>query len=204
MGGHAGAMTGDGMAKIGPNAVTQLIAALDESGLGQIAEPLFKTAGVFDWLEHPPEIMIDEIGVGRLHRTLRSSLPPDRAEDLMRGAGRRTADYLLRVRIPKPAQMVLKALPPLWSARLLVRAITSHAWTFAGSGRFSARAGNPTVFELVGNPLCAGETYAAPACAWHAAVFERLFQVLVSANCRAIETECEARGDPRCRFELRW
>jgi divinyl protochlorophyllide a 8-vinyl-reductase len=43
-----------------------------------------------------------------------------------------------------------------------------------------------------------------PVCAWHAAVFRRLFQVLVSPAATAIETSCEASGDDRCRFVLAW
>jgi len=36
------------------------------------------------------------------------------------------------------------------------------------------------------------------------ATFDRLFQVLVHRAVQVVETQCEARGDPLCRFELRW
>ena len=61
----------------------------------------------------------------------------------VRGASRakpapRTGDYLLAHRIPKPVQALLKRLPAPLAARVLLAAITRHAWTFAGSGRFEA------------------------------------------------------------------
>jgi divinyl protochlorophyllide a 8-vinyl-reductase len=120
----------------------------------------------------------------------------------MREAGRLTAGYLLANRIPGPVQMVMKLLPAPLAARMLVSAIRSHAWTFAGSGRFSARNGRSTVFEIRDNPLCRGEWAPGPVCAWHTAVFQRLFEVLVSPNSRAVETHCEANGDPCCRFVI--
>jgi divinyl protochlorophyllide a 8-vinyl-reductase len=123
---------------------------------------------------------------------------------VLRDAGRRTADYLLANRIPKPVQAVLKLLPPRMAAMILVSAIRRNAWTFAGSGVFGAHSGAPTIFEIRGNPLCAGETSPAPVCAWHAAVFERLFQKLVSRRARVTETECEASGADCCRFVVDW
>jgi divinyl protochlorophyllide a 8-vinyl-reductase len=119
-------------------------------------------------------------------------------------AGLRTADYLLAHRIPKPVQALLKRLPATWAARLLLSAIRRHAWTFAGSGVFTARAGRPTVLTLRSNPLCKGVASAVPACDFYAATFERLFRTLVHRDARAVEVACEACGDAECRFELRW
>lgn len=186
---------------IGPNAVIQLAAALDAAAID--SQPIFAAAGVADWLDHLPEHMTDEIPVARLHQQLRRSLPPAQSVAVLQDAGRRTADYLLANRIPKPVQAVLKRLPARLAAWVLVKAIGANAWTFAGSGRFTARAGDPTVFEIADNPLCRGEHAAEPVCAWHAAVFERLFQALVSPHSRAIETSCGATGAATCRFEVR-
>jgi divinyl protochlorophyllide a 8-vinyl-reductase len=193
-----------GTGVIGPNSVLQLIEALKVAGLGDFSAQVFERAGVSDWLANPPQSMVDERPVGRLHQAVRAMASPEQGTALMAEAGRLTADYILANRIPKPAQVVLKLLPPRLAAALLVKAISAHSWTFAGTGLFSARAGLPTVVMLVGNPLCAGERAPAPVCAWHAAVFQRLFQVLVSPNARAVETECEAAGGACCRFELDW
>jgi divinyl protochlorophyllide a 8-vinyl-reductase len=200
---RSGQAAGSG-AVIGPNAVLQLVTALAHAGLGATTQAIFAMAGASLWLEIPPATMIDELRVGRLHRAVRAALPSDRATEIMVDAGRLTAEYLLANRIPKPVQIILKLLPSRLAARILVKAITAHAWTFAGSGRFSAKAGLPTIFELRGNPLCAGEHSDEMVCAWHAAVFQRLFEALVSPNARVVETACEARGDDRCAFELWW
>jgi divinyl protochlorophyllide a 8-vinyl-reductase len=193
-----------GTGVIGPNSVLQLIEALRLAGLGAFSNQVFERAGVADWLTDPPQAMVDERPVGRLHQAVRAMASPEQGKMLMAEAGRLTADYILANRIPKAAQVVLKLLPPKPAAALLVKAISAHSWTFAGTGKFSAQAGLPTVFTLVGNPLCAGEKASTPVCDWHAAVFQRLFQVLVSPKARVVETECEAAGGTCCRFEVDW
>jgi divinyl protochlorophyllide a 8-vinyl-reductase len=193
-----------GSARIGPNAVLQLTEALTRARLDGLAVQAFTLAGVTDWLAVPPSAMVDERPVARLHQALRKLAAPEQAERVLTEAGRLTADYILTHRIPRAAQALLKRAPAWLAARLLVPAIEAHAWTFAGSGRFTGRAGPPTVFELTGNPFCASEQSPIPVCAWHEAVFQRLFQVLVSPRSLAVETGCTACGDPCCRFVLDW
>jgi divinyl protochlorophyllide a 8-vinyl-reductase len=147
----------------------------------------------------PDHGLMPEGPAARLHQAVRRHLP-DTAPAIAAAAGRRTADYILANRIPKPAQGLLRLLPPMLSGPLLSRAIAQNAWTFAGSGRFH-QAGRLR-FEIAANPLVAGERADQPLCAWHAAVFERLFRVLVDDRLRATETGCCACGDPACRFEL--
>jgi divinyl protochlorophyllide a 8-vinyl-reductase len=190
----------DAIAKIGPNAVIQLVAALRASQLAGAAPAIFRDAGVGDWLAVPPAAMVDERRVARLHQCVRASLPAAQAAGVLADAGRMTADYLLANRIPRVAHATFRILPAPLSASLLVAAVRRNAWTFAGSGQLYARAGAPTVFELAGNPLCAGETAPAPVCVWHAAVFQRLFEVLVDSSSQVIETHCRAAGNDRCRF----
>jgi divinyl protochlorophyllide a 8-vinyl-reductase len=189
-------------ARIGPNAVIQLAAALRAAGQDALAAHVFTACGVPEWRDHPPGDMVDERRVARLHQAVRATVPD--APAILSDAGRRTADYLLANRIPKPAQALLKILPARPAAAILVAAIRRNAWTFAGSATFAAHTANPTVFEITRNPICAGEHAAAPVCDWHAAVFERLFQALVSRKARAVETLCEADGGACCRFEVGW
>lgn len=192
------------LGRIGPNAITR-VAEVMPGLVGEAAtRAVFARAGLSKHLITPPEGMVLEADVARLHQALRQSLGPAVATQVARQAGRRTADYLLARRIPKLVQHLLRALPAPLAARLLLRAIGRNAWTFAGSGQFSARAGRPCVLTIRGNPLCHGLLQAEPACAFYTATFERLFQVLVHAGTHAVETACEARGDPACRFELRW
>ncbi len=191
-------------AMIGPNAVIQLAAALKAAGGDRLCAEVFAAAGVSSWLLSPPEGMIDQAPAARLHRTVRASTSAADLSGILTQAGRLTADYLLANRIPPLAQTILRQLPDRIAARALAAAIRSHAWTFAGSGRFTVRDGSPTVFEIAGNPLCAGEQAAAPVCAWHAAVFRRLFRALVSDRTRVTEDACSASGDAVCRFVVDW
>lgn len=198
-GGHA-ATAG----RIGPNAIIRVAEVLPAFVGTAATRQLFDRAGLLAYLAHPPEDMVDETEVMRLHGALRESLGGAAATEVAFAAGSRTADYLLAHRIPKPVQTMLKALPAPLAARVLIGAITRHAWTFAGSGRFTARAGRPVIFEIRDNPLCRGVHADAPVCHFYAATFERLFRVLVHRDARAVEVACEARGDDACRFELRW
>lgn len=205
--------------RIGPNAVIQLGEALRPRIGADAARRLYERAGLSAWWIWPPERMVPEADVARLHDTVRATLDPALARDVSRDAGERTAAYLLAHRIPKPVQALLRVLPAPLAARVLLAAITRHAWTFAGSGRFVAVAGAPpgpplqasvdggrTRFTLTitGNPLCRGWRAASPACDFYAATFERLFRTLVHRRARVVETACEARGDACCRFEVRW
>lgn len=191
-------------AAIGPNAVIQLIHALEAAGLAPAAAEIFSEAAASDWLAQPPTAMVDERPVAAIHQAVRKLLPPQQAAAILEDAGLRTGDYILANRIPKLAQTVLKLMPAPIAARMLTKAISAHAWTFAGSGRFSAAAGKTVTFEIVHNPLCAGEHADHQVCVWHASVFQRLFQVLVSPYTRVMETACGARGDTCCRFVADW
>jgi divinyl protochlorophyllide a 8-vinyl-reductase len=169
-----------------------------------VTRELFARAGLVDYLRAPPETMVNEVEVIALHAALRAELGAQQVSAVCAEAGRLTAEYLLANRIPRPAQVVLKRLPAWLAARVLLRAIGGHAWTFAGSGEFQARAGQPVVLQIANNPLCRGLSSAAPTCDYYAAVFQRLFEVLVHPAAQVVETACEARGDPVCRFEVRW
>jgi divinyl protochlorophyllide a 8-vinyl-reductase len=190
--------------RIGPNAITRVAEVLPGFVGTQETRAVFERAGLAGYLLAPPEQMVDEAEVTGLHLALREALGGKLAGEVARSAGQRTADYLLAHRIPKPAQWLLKRLPAPWAARLLLSAIRRHAWTFAGSGVFLARAGRPVVLTIRGNPLCKGLHSDTPACDFYAATFERLFRTLVHRDARAVEVACEARGDAECRFELRW
>jgi divinyl protochlorophyllide a 8-vinyl-reductase len=192
---------------IGPNAITRIAQVLPAWRGTAFAEQVFERAGLQRHWRRPPEQMVREDEVRALHHALRQAMPAEEAAAVSRAAGRATADYLLAHRIPRPVQRLLKWLPAGLAARVLVAAITRHAWTFAGSGRFSAtpaRGRRPLTLEIRDNPLCRGLQAGVPACDYYAATFERLFQVLVHAGTQVLETACEACGDEACRFELRW
>jgi len=181
--------------KIGPNAILQLIPILTET-LGQSCTISLLTGAGLN--KTPNEnLMIDETSVAKLHRTIRRELP-DLSRVIMRKAGENTGNYILNHRIPRKVQFFLKWLPTSFSSQLLARAIKKHSWTFSGSGTFKLITSH--IFELYDNPMIKGEINKDPICHWHAAVFERLYQILVQANLVCLETECKATGAKSCRF----
>lgn len=208
--------------RIGPNAVTRLAEALDELHGPRATDAVFGAAGLLRYRRAPPSAMVDEDAVTALHAALRRTLAPQDAAAVARRAGALTGDYLLAHRIPALVGALLRALPASWAARLLVRAMAQHAWTFAGSGAFGAVAvssppgttagspsnaghGRPRLHLAVSDcPLCRGNTAPAPVCDYFAATFERLFSSLVSRSARVQETDCQATGGTACRFEVRW
>lgn len=190
--------------RIGPNAITRVAEVLRLRVGESATAALFGLAGMSNYLVRPPQQMVDEAEVTRLHHALRASMGTSAADAIAREAGTRTGDYLLAHRIPRAVQAVLVRLPAPLAALVLLAAIRRHAWTFAGSGVFHAKAGRPVVLTIRGNPMCRGATMPAPACGFYAATFERLFRALVHRDARVIETDCEASGGAECRFEVRW
>lgn len=183
---------------IGPNAILQYLPILDET-FGEDARTALLTKARVHKIPDGT-VMIPEGDAIRLQKELRVHAPL-LAPNLARKAGIATADYILAHRIPKLAQTVLKLLPRHLAARLLSRSIAAHAWTFVGSGEFRVR--SPWMFEITNNPMVEGEHSAHPLCHWQAAVFERLYQVLIDPRIICEETGCCAQpGVERCRFEF--
>jgi divinyl protochlorophyllide a 8-vinyl-reductase len=187
-------------AKIGPNAILQLVPVLEDAAGRDFTSHVLAMAGVFE-LPDPAAGLMDEAPAARLHQALRTEMP-DMAPMLAREAGWRTADYILEHRIPRFAQVMLKLLPARLSAPMLARAVEKHAWTFCGSGGFSLVQSWPPVFEIEDNPVVRGEKSVLPLCHWHAAVFERLFSELCGHSWRCEELVCCAQGARACHFRM--
>ncbi len=201
--GH-GAHAANREGRIGPNAVIRVAEALLAlEGMATTAR-VFQAADIPGHLDTPPAGMIAEDEVARLHRALHAILGDARARSVGWIAGRRTADYLLAHRIPRPAQSLLRQLPATAATRLLGSLITRHAWTFAGSGRMTLHHGHPTVMTILGNPLCQGARSTEPWCDYYAATFERLWDTLVRAGTQVVEVACIATGAPACSFSIAW
>lgn len=199
--------------RIGPNAVLRLRDALEADFGPTATEALFVDAGLTALYRSPPHEMVHEQAVARLHEALRSRHGMRTAMRISRWAGEMTGDYLLANRIPAAARRVLPYLPATVAARVLVRAMSRHAWTFAGSGRFEtswARGtyqfpGEPQLeLRIVDCPLCRGARVDGMACEYYAATFERLFRVLMEPDCEVREVACSAAGAAACRFAVRW
>jgi divinyl protochlorophyllide a 8-vinyl-reductase len=194
----------DATARIGPNAILRVAEALRRAGGVAVERRVFAAARLGFYVGAPPEHMVDEAEVARLHHALRVTLGEADACAISIDAGRATGRYLLANRIPKPVQTLLRLMPSHLAARVLLQAISRHAWTFAGSGAFIAAPGRPVRFAIRNNPICRGMLANAPACDYYAATFECLFRELVDRRANVVELECEAMGADACRFEIRW
>lgn len=199
MAARATARAPDLAARIGPNAVLQLLPVLEREGGAALRDRLMQDAG----LAAPPSDagMMPEAPAARLHRALRRALPDDAAR-IAAAAGRATGDYILAHRIPARAQSLLRRLPASVASWLLTRAIAQHSWTFAGSGRFELASGRPLTLRIHDNPVVRGERSDVPLCHWHAAVFQRLFNELVDPAIRVHEARCCAMGSQSCDFVI--
>jgi divinyl protochlorophyllide a 8-vinyl-reductase len=191
-------------ARIGPNAIIRTGEALGALVGDEARHHIFQHAGLGAYLTAPPAVMVAEDEVVALHRAVRLELAPETADAVMREAGARTARYLLAHRIPKPAQALLRALPPRAAARLLLGLIARHAWTFAGSAELRLAHGRPARVRFAGSPLARVPAADAPVCGFYAGTFETLFRHLVHADAVARETTCAATGDDVCTLELSW
>jgi divinyl protochlorophyllide a 8-vinyl-reductase len=201
----AGAIAGAPAARIGPNAVTRMAEALRALHGEAVAARVFTAAALGEMLCDPPQRMIDERDVARLHRTAHAALGAVAAAAVARDAGARTGTYLLAHRIPRPVQWLLRRLPAAIAARLLVAAIARHAWTFAGSGVFDVRWQRGGVRLAIEHcPLCREVVASDPACDFYCATLERLFGELVRAGSTVTEVACQACGGEACVFEVRW
>lgn len=187
---------GGRQARVGPNAIVQCAPALAALGGQDLTRRIYADAGLLRMLDTPPDSMVPQDEVFALHRAIADGLPPDQAARVARDAGARTGRYIVENRIPAPARLMLRALPGRASGPALLRAITRHAWTFAGDADVLHDPGPPMRLAILDNPLAVGP------CQWHEAVLQTMFRALVSRHARVRETRCCARGAPACIFEI--
>lgn len=194
--------TSAAVARIGPNAIIQTVRALREQ-YGADAEAMLTRAGRPELCTQLPAEMIDEQEFIELIQALRGQIGVEAMGALLARAGAYTGDYILAHRIPRPAQIVLRLLPPRPALSLLLRAIKQHAWTFVGSGQFSYWRDRTMRLQIVNCVECRDVQAAGPICAFYQGAFERLIRVLVKPRACVYEVACAAHGDAACVFEVR-
>lgn len=193
------------MGRIGPNAVVRLAEALTEVDASGVARgQVFEAAGLAHYLLAPPTEMVDERDVVALHAALGQVLDERTAAAVAWRAGELTGDYLLAHRIPRAARRLLAVLPAPLASRALLSAIHRNAWTFAGSGGFSASPGHPVRLVITNSPLCKHAHERHPPCLYYAATFLCLFQALVSPRARLARAACRHHADGACTTEISW
>lgn len=135
-------------ARIGPNSIIQTAAALEAAYGKKEAEAILNRAGQGHWIGNLPSEMTEESKFHTLVSALEKEIGEKKTAEILEDSGRRTAAYLMRVRIPGFFQKILIPLPPALSFRLLLFAISKNAWTFAGSGEFSYSSGKQPVITV--------------------------------------------------------
>ena len=188
--------------RIGPNAVIQTVNALADLCGQDRAAQLLEQIGKPWLLEYHPGALIDEREFVELHHDLVGALGQAEAGRVMARAGALTARYVMRNRIPRPVHWLLRALPRGIGLRLLLGAIGKHAWTFAGSGRFSYTLGRAPLLALENCLTARGRAADAPVCTFYQAAFQGFVTTLIDARLHVREERCAACGAPRCEFRI--
>jgi divinyl protochlorophyllide a 8-vinyl-reductase len=190
--------------RIGPNAVIQTNAELLERVGLVAARAILREAGLERAEGTPPTGMVAEDDVRRLFIAVERQHPAQ-ARAILHAAGARTARYLLANRIPRPAQWLMRRLPPHLGARILLHAIRQHAWTFAGSGSVTTLVTPHAAMVCISAcPVCRGVRASAPRCDFHAGTLDGLAAELLGPQGRAREVSCIASGARQCAFALEW
>ena len=181
---------------VGPNAVVQLAVTLEEMIDRGEARSFFSRLGFEELYDTPPDEMIDQRIPAQLMRALWDHFPDEMAQAIAATAGQKTADYVIAHRIPGIAKASFRIMPRSLAAKMLLKAIRRNAWTFAGSGACEVSRDQPHLISIRENPL------AMPDCAWHVAVFERLFRRLVYGETRVSHLSCCKSGAEACTFAI--
>ncbi|MCG8346542.1 MAG: bacteriochlorophyll 4-vinyl reductase [Chloroflexales bacterium] len=188
--------------RIGPNSIIRTVEALHEAYGQTRAAEILRCSGRADLIDILPVDMIDETDFTQLVLALRSQLGGPAAERILRRSGQLTAVYLLQNRIPQPVQYLLKILPHRVGLRILLQAISKHAWTFVGSGTFSFQL-DKTLYISIGDCVeCRGVQASAPVCSYYSGAFEHLLQTLIAPRAAVQEIVCIACGGEHCQFRI--
>ncbi|WP_306120604.1 MULTISPECIES: bacteriochlorophyll 4-vinyl reductase [unclassified Roseitalea] len=194
----AGAGVSAGRHTVGPNAIIQTRAALDQIAGAGARQAILAAAGLASLSERDPDGMVEADIVNALNGEIAARLDAATAAAVMERAGALTGDYILANRIPGAAKRLLALLPAPLARRMLIRAIAGNAWTFAGQAQIDTGA---DFIAINANPLCLGRS-GFSSCIWHVAVFRRLFTALVDPAMTIHETECVGHGGEACRFGI--
>jgi len=97
---------------------------------------------------------------------------------------------------------LLPRLPVGFALRIFLPAIARHAWTFAGSGRFSYTLQPVWRLTLADSVEARGVQAREPVCAYYRAAFAGLLQRVVCDRLRVEEVKCRAMGAAQCEFRV--
>jgi len=188
--------------RIGPNALIQTARALEARlGLAE-ARRLLGLAGMGELVVRDPLDMRDEREFFRLVSFLEAALSRREVIAVLHDAGLRTGAYVLANRVPGGVRLGLRVLPRALRLRLTLAAMASHAWTFAGSGRFAFETRpHPTLRLVHGQPALTVPD-PAPLHAFYRGAFEVLLRALVASGTE-LEERAPSGQSPRAGVDFR-
>jgi divinyl protochlorophyllide a 8-vinyl-reductase len=199
-GDHTGAAPSSG--KIGPNSLIQTVQSLKDFYGEEKARRILQEGGQGHLLTYQPHEMIDEGQFITLARMLYRDLGLTEALTVLRRSGNLTGEYVLKNRLPRPVQFIIKLLPQKLALKMMLTAIGKNSWTFAGSGTYTFTTGSKPQIFIQNTILRHAVEADRPACSYYRGAFETLLKTLVSKRLEVEEVECGAAGADRCVFNL--
>lgn len=190
--------------KLGPNAIIQTVAALEEALGVERARAALVRGGAGDLPDHLPQALIDEHEFHELVMLLIDQLGGDATIDILARSGQLTAEYVFANRIPAIVRAILRILPPQLGLKILLPAMQRHTWTFAGSGSFAYHSGVMPWLEVANPAVRDDRALAGALCAYYRGAFAQMLRMLIDPRARLRDCECQARGDRRCRYAIEW
>lgn len=175
--------------QIGPNALIQTVRALQEDCGERVAHDLLSTLDEIALLVRNPTHMVDEARFIRLVNGIATQRGKAVCERVLRRSGGYVGDYILENRIPSFFQRLLGWLPRRISLRVLLMAISRHAWTFVGSGDFRFQYEDSMILRIA-----CGSTHNDAVASFYEGAFERLIQALIDPGARVARLPSQQAG----------
>jgi divinyl protochlorophyllide a 8-vinyl-reductase len=163
--------------RIGPNAITRVAEVLREDYPEPEVERLFALADIAGYLAEPPQKMVDEREVTRLHGGPAHRIGRgDRLAAGPRRGGCEPATTFWRTGFPLASRSSCPGYPPGWPAGCCSAPSSVTPGPSPGAACWGVRKAFPPRLSIAGCCICHGAQSPMPLCDFYAAAIERLFQ----------------------------
>jgi len=185
------------IARIGPNSIIQTFNALNTRFGQERTKAIFLSAGHEKYIGNLPTEMVNEAEFHALVKALLAEIGEKEAAEILKNSGQRTAEYLLKNRIPGIFQSLVKLMPKKMGMKLLLFAISKNAWTFAGSGAFSFEVGKAMYIRVrVSFPSKPVVAY------FYGGTFDKLLRTLIDPKADVNIEERTQKGEIDCFYNV--
>ncbi|ACF13097.1 bacteriochlorophyll 4-vinyl reductase [Chloroherpeton thalassium ATCC 35110] len=185
------------IARIGPNSIIQTFNALSTRFGEERTKAIFRSAGHEKYIGNLPSEMVNEAEFHALVKAVLEEIGEKDASEILKDSGQRTAEYLLKNRIPGIFQSLVKLMPKKLGMKLLLFAISKNAWTFAGSGAFSFEVGDTMYIRVrVSFPSKPVVAY------FYGGTFYKLLRTLIDPAAHVAIEEHSEKGEIDCFYNV--